>query len=197
MSFDVKKLLASSLQQMPPQITQQLDSFSLLPREDQINLRDQILLSIAYPSAQIRVLSFGISAAIALALPAKNGELQKEIAGALAGGHLGFYSIEAINHFIGDIYTATVVEESLVAALGGLIGTMSIETVATGVSNLSDRVLGIDEETSKQLSSTGANTLPFQVYNIYVLLTSIIPIALRVGLAKHFNDLYPLSELNV
>jgi hypothetical protein len=195
--FNAKKLLSSTLQSLPPELSQRLESFSILPRENQLELRDEVLLTVAYPSAQTRVLAVGIAASIALMIPAKNGQLQKEIAGALAGGHLGYYSIEVINHFIGDVYTATVIEESLVAALGGLIGTMSIDTVATGVSNLSDRVLAIDEETSQKLSATGANTLPFQVYNIYVLLTSIIPIALRIGLSKHFNDLYPLTASNV
>lgn len=162
--------LATKLQALPMSLQNQLNSFQAFSLSDQLQIRDEVLRLIASPSVTVRVAAASIAYFVSTKYSFLSKERQLDIAGALIGGHLGYYSVELIKKT--NVYVATPLEESLVAALGGMYGT---------------------ELLTKFKGSPKANSIAIQTYNLYVLLTHLIPVLLRIKLIKDFQSLYPLK----
>ena len=162
--------LTSKIASLPANLQYQLDLFSELSIPERISLRAEVLKKIVAPTANLRVISLALAYGISTKYRFVSQEQQLEIAGALIGGHLGYYSVEALKKT--DQYIATPLEESLIAALGGLLGTNLL------VANKGD----IDE-----------NSAVLQTYNLYVLFSHLLPVALRTRYIQDFDKLYPIG----
>jgi hypothetical protein len=160
----------AKLQTLPADLKAKLSSFTLLPMAEKVAVRSQVLQSVISPSTALRVASVGIAYLVSTKYRFLSQKKQLEIAGALIGGHLGYYSVEAVKK--SDLYIATPLEESLVAALGGMYGTELLLKFAGDVSSKSPVV---------------------QTYNLYVLLMHLLPVLLRTKFIREFDELYPVG----
>jgi hypothetical protein len=179
--IDPKQVLNTSLQNLPSTLIAELSMYATLPRDEKLDLRRRILLQVAYPTGNLKLAALVLSLGTSVYFKSNNIDLQKDIAGALLGGHVGYYSVVALSKYAGNVYIATPLDESFVAALGGLIGYHTIDKGETAITNL----LGIQ--------STENDVMPFQIYNTYTILTSIIPLIIRAGIARYFDELYPID----
>jgi hypothetical protein len=181
--IDPKQVLSASLQNLPKGMADELLKYGHLSKEEQLDLRRRILLQVAYPATSTKLAALVLSLGTSVFFKSNDIDLQKDIAGALLGGHVGYYSVVALSKYANSVYVATPLDESFVAALGGLIGYHTIDKGETAITSL----LGIQ--------STENDVMPFQIYNTYTLLTSIIPLIIRAGMARYFDELYPLKVI--
>jgi hypothetical protein len=159
--------LSSKIATLPIELQQRLSVFQSLPLFERQVLRSEVLKRVISPTNALRAASLGLAYFISTKYTFASQEKQLEIAGALIGGHLGYYSVEFIKK--SDMYIATPLEESLVAALGGLYGTNFI------IANK---------------GRASSNSPLVQTYNLYVLLTHLVPIMLRARYIKEFDSLF-------
>ncbi len=162
--------LSTKIATLPQGLQDRLSIFQSLPLFEREVLRSEVLKQVISPTNALRATSLGLAYFISTKYIFLSQEKQLEIAGALIGGHLGYYSVEALKK--SDQYIATPLEESLVAALGGLYGTNFI------IANKGDI-----KDTSPII----------QTYNLYVLLTHLVPIILRARYIKEFDSLFPIE----
>ena len=163
--------IQKKIEKLPSELQAKLQGFSTLPKDQQLILRDQVLKAIVTPKNALRAMAIGLSYLISRETKFTNSETSIEIASTLLGGHLGYYSIEIIKQLSSNQYIATPLEESLVAALGGLYGSKAVSKV-----NVTD--------TDHTIAQT---------YNLYIYTMYLVPIILRTRYAKQFDILFPMG----
>ena len=108
--------LSSKIASLPQQLQEQLSIFQDLSLGQRIALRAEVLKRIVAPTMNLRAVSLGLAYYISTKYQFLSQDRQLEIAGALIGGHLGYYSIEALKN--SNRYIATPLEESLSTSSG-------------------------------------------------------------------------------
>ena len=163
----------SEIQNLPDNLKVGLASFPSLTLEQQIALRSTVLKTIVTPKNKVKALAIGLSYLVARNYKFTNATNSLEIASTLLGGHLGYYSIEILKQLSEDQYVATGLEESLFAALGGLLGSKLVSKV------------NVTEED---------HTIA-QTYNFYVYFMHLLPVLLRTRYIEKFDELYPVGAM--
>ncbi len=163
--------IQSRLQLLPADLKNALAKYPSLDVLQQLDIREKVLKIIVKPQFTERMLALGLAAAISSRFKLLSDEKQAEVAGSLLGGQLGFYSVEIIKDLTDDRYIADPLEESLIAALGGMIGSQSL---------INPNRQGLVKGYGKY----------FQTYNLYVLLVHILPVVLRSVLTKQFDTFF-------
>lgn len=163
--------IQSRLQLLPEDLQNALTLYPSLDAFQQLNLRAKVLQIVVKPQFAERMFALALASAISSRFKLLSNDKQAEIAGSLLGGQLGYYSVEIIKDLTDDRYIADALEESLIAALGGMFGSQAL---------INPNRQGLVEGYGKY----------FQTYNLYVMFVHLLPVALRSILTKQFDTLF-------
>lgn len=163
--------IQKKIEQLPNELQVRLQSFFSLPKDQQLILRNQVLKSIVTPKNALRTMAIVTSYIVSRNYKFTKSSTSLEIASTLLGGHLGYYTIEIIKQLSSNKYIASPLEESLVAALGGLYGSKAVSKVDV----------------------TDTDHTIAQTYNLYVYTMYLFPVLLRARYAKQFDKLFPVG----
>ena len=159
----------SDLQSLQDNFRSKLSEWSNLSPTSRSDLKQNILLNFYQPSLFMKVLVGGVAYAISDNFYDKYQDYQFDVAVSLAAGGLGLYGTKIINHYLGEDYYVTVMEETLWAAF---LGYVAVEAITK--TNLTD---GLDAEERKIITA----------FNIYVAIIHGLPLLLRAIYSRQFD----------
>lgn len=145
-----------------------LQSYTSLSEDDQASLKKEVLSFLYEPTHYMRILYGLIGLVVAKHYASYKPGIQMNVATTVFGAEFGYYSVLGLSKFIGANYHPSVLEESIVAGLGGYASYEFFKSVLK---------IPEDDIRFQQLATA---------YNVYTALSTLIPFAQKILASKSF-----------
>jgi len=154
---------------LPTGLTNKLSNYTTLPISEQLSLKKEALSALYEPPIVKKAFYAVIALGLAQRYYAYNPSLQADIGSTIFGAEFGLYSVATLAKLIGLDYHPSLLEESVIAGLGGYS----------------------TYEIAKSLKLFTEGTEKYQklvtAYNLYTVMSVLVPFFQKMIASKNFD----------